>query len=70
MELNYEDLRYRIIPTVFVPVFTLVAQVLVKIGNPEAPFVLVSLGTLFAWKVVIAFYAWAYLSLTVRTNIL
>ena len=66
----YSNLRYNIVPPLFLVFFTYVTQVLIVIGNPDLNF---GLGTLvsfftglfssFAWKVVLVFYLWCYLSL-------
>lgn len=66
---SYNKIRYEIVPPVFLVVFTALAQILVGIGNPDLGFSLFSLfsiGSVFAWKIVILFYLWAFISLKVR----
>ena len=71
----YDTLRYQIVPPVFLIFFTGITQVLVVLGNPKLPFEFghilgqfFNIGTPFAWKVVIFFYAWAFLSLKVPSK--
>ena len=63
----YSNLRYNIVPPVFLFFFTYVTQVLVVVGNPSLTFKFSSfytgLWSAFAWKVVLIFYLWCYLSL-------
>ena len=47
-------------------------QVLVALSNPSQSFsilTLFSLGTPFAWKVVLSFYAWGFISLKVPSKV-
>ena len=71
----YDILRYQIVPPVFLIFFTGITQVLVALGNPELPFKFshilgqfFNFGTPFAWKIVLFFYAWAFLSLKVPSK--
>merc|ERR1712038_834619 len=63
----YSNLRYNIVPPIFLFFFTYVTQVLVAVGNPSLTFQFSSfykgLASGFAWKVVLAFYLWCYISL-------
>jgi len=66
----YKFFRYNIIPPLFICCFTLIVQVLVIIGNPnlnlDISFVHKfhnGLYSVFAWKIVLSFYFWAWLSL-------
>ncbi len=61
----YSKLRYHIVPPAFLVFFTIAAQVLVRVGNPDSKIPLINVGSPFAWKVVFASYLWAYLSLIV-----
>jgi len=68
----YSNLRYNIVPPVFLVFFTLVTQVLVSLGGFDDG---IGLSTLlafftglfstFAWKVVLVFYAWCFFSLKI-----
>ena len=53
-------------------IFPLHFQVLVSLSNPSPSFsisTLFSLGTPFAWKVVLLFYAWGFISLKVPSKV-
>ncbi len=65
---GYDTLRYHVVPPVFLVVFTLLAQVLAVIGNPHCEASVFNLGSAFAWKVVLAFYAWAFASLRIPSK--
>ena len=71
----YDTLRYQIVPPVFLVFFTGITQVLVVLGNPKLTFEFghilgqfFNIGTPFAWRVVLFFYAWAFLSLKVPSK--
>ena len=59
----YDRIRYDLVPPAFLVLFTVLTQVLVVIGNPEANIVSNVLGSAFAWKVVVTFYIWAFASI-------
>ncbi|TRY77041.1 hypothetical protein TCAL_03858 [Tigriopus californicus] len=59
----YVKVHQEISPPLFLAFFTLITQVLVVLGNPEAEWSI--LGSVFAWKVVLFFYFWGFLSLKV-----
>jgi len=69
----YSNLRYNILPPVFLVFFTCITQVLVVLGNGSSELSLfgllfaffTGLFSTFAWKVVLVFYAWCFLSLKV-----
>jgi len=68
----YANLRYNIVPPAFLVFFTFITQILVIIGNPDLTFgfgfifsFITGLFSFFAWKVVLGFYLWAYLSLRI-----
>ena len=62
----YDVVRYRVVPPIFLVVFTCLVQLLVVLGNPGVVLSTSSLvGTPFAWKVVVVFYAYAFISLKV-----
>ena len=62
----YDTIRYKIVPPVFLVVFTCLAQVLVVLGNPGARVSWTNLlGSAFAWKLILAFYAYTFLSLKI-----
>lgn len=65
---TYANLRYNVVPPVFLVVFTVLAQILVKVGNPDSDVSVLNLGSVFAWKLVLAFYAWAYVSLKIPSK--
>ena len=72
----YSNLRYNILPPVFLVFFTCITQVLVVLGNGSSELSLfgllfaffTGLFSTFAWKVVLVFYAWCFLSLKVGTQ--
>ena len=43
-------------------------QILVRLGNPASQIPIFNLGSVFAWKVVLSFYLWAFLSLKVPSK--
>ncbi len=61
----YETLRQRVVPPAFLVLFTVFVQVLVRLGNPDSEVPMFNLGSAFSWKVVLAFYVWAFISLKV-----
>jgi len=68
----YSNLRYNIVPPVFLVFFTLVTQVLVALGNDDVSGLFsilfsffTGLFSTFAWKVVLVFYVWCFLSLKI-----
>jgi len=68
----YELIRYQIVPPIFLLFFPISSQVLVALSNPSQSFsilTLFSLGTPFAWKVVLSFYAWGFISLKVPSKV-
>ncbi|KAK2720283.1 hypothetical protein QYM36_004233 [Artemia franciscana] len=66
----YDQLRYNVVPPVFVVFFTVATQYLAWKGNEEPNFRLSrALGNEFSWKFVGLFFLWAFLSLKVPSKI-
>ena len=66
MSLDYDTLRYRLVPPAFLVFFTVLVQILVLIGYPQSQASLFNVGSVFAWKAVAVAYLWAFVSLKVR----
>jgi hypothetical protein len=66
---GYDRLRYDVVPPLFLAAFTLSTQLLLRAANPDAHSGwtgLLGIATsIFAWKVVLIFFLWAFISLKV-----
>uniref|UniRef100_A0A0K2U5L0 7-dehydrocholesterol reductase n=1 Tax=Lepeophtheirus salmonis TaxID=72036 RepID=A0A0K2U5L0_LEPSM len=64
-----DHFQHNVIPIGFIAFFTPLSYILVVLGNSELgffsdlPWIIFSLGSFFAWKIVILFFIWAYLSI-------
>jgi len=68
--MDYDTVRYRLVPPLFLVVFTLLPQFLVKLANPDSQTSVFTLGSLFSWQIVATFYVWAYLSIKASSSAL
>ena len=66
MKSFYDRLRYDIVPPFFLILFTLLVHVFLKLGDVDREISPFSVGSSFAWKIVIFVYIWAFISLKVR----
>ena len=72
VSMDYNLVRYSIVPPVFLLFFTLITQWLVCAGSSSKTFSLSSFlntGTVFSWTVVLVFLAWSFLSLKVPSKV-
>ena len=72
VSMDYNLVRYSIVPPVSLLFFTLITQWLVCAGSSSKTFSLSSLlntGTVFSWTVVLVFLAWSFLSLKVPSKV-
>ena len=69
--MDYNTIRYSIIPPLFLIFFTVITQWLVSAGDDNKVFSVASIlntGTPWSWSVVTVFLLWSYLSLIVPSN--
>ena len=69
--MEYNVVRYNIVPPLFLIFFTVVTQWLVTAGHDTKTFSISSIlktGTSFSWSVVVVFLLWSYASLIVPSK--
>jgi len=69
--MDYNVIRYNVVPPLFLIFFTVVTQWLVAAGHASKTFSISSIfntGTLFSWSVVLLFLCWSFLSLKVPSK--